>query len=557
MTDKITLTTFGSLQNDTSATSDLNSNFSTIVSAIDNTLSRDGTSPNQMGANLDMNSNRILNLPLPVNSAEPLRLQDAALLNGGGTITSEPLPIGGTTGQVLAKNSNNNYDVGWTNVVSGVNVTSGKTLSATNTLTLSGTDNTVFTFPPVTGNVLTDASNNALTNKSFNTAGTGNAFQINGQSITGLTGTGNSVVLATSPSISSPTITSSFTATNLVGNTALAQSPAVTLKGNPTNATANVSDFTINSLTTSNSPDAANDYLVIWDHTAGTLKKVNPVTIAGSNTAGVSSLGGQVGTLSLGAGLTNSSTTILTDASYMRGYISGCTLSNDSGTPNTIIDISAGVVCSDDQSTLIKSAAITKTTGSWTVGSGSGGLDTGSVAASTWYHVYIIQRLDTLVVDALISTSATTPTMPTNYTVKRRIGSFQTNASVNIKAFAQNGDEFLWLVPTTDWTTQITTAASLATLSVPLGVKVNALIVGQITSAGGPLAAYFSSPDVTSTAVSATVQNLAQQSAAAVVVIPNLNVRTNTSSQIRVIGTGTMNSSFGASGWLDTRGKYL
>ena len=41
----------------------LNANFALIETALENTLSRDGTAPNTMSAALDMNSNRILNLP--------------------------------------------------------------------------------------------------------------------------------------------------------------------------------------------------------------------------------------------------------------------------------------------------------------------------------------------------------------------------------------------------------------------------------------------------------------------------------------------------------------
>lgn len=55
----------------------LNSNFNNIATKFDNTVSRDGSSPNEMLANLDMNSNRILNLPAPGGPTEPLRLQDA------------------------------------------------------------------------------------------------------------------------------------------------------------------------------------------------------------------------------------------------------------------------------------------------------------------------------------------------------------------------------------------------------------------------------------------------------------------------------------------------
>lgn len=54
----------------------LNVDFEKIVDGFENTLSRDGSGPNEMEAPLDMNSNRILNLPEPVDPNEPARLQD-------------------------------------------------------------------------------------------------------------------------------------------------------------------------------------------------------------------------------------------------------------------------------------------------------------------------------------------------------------------------------------------------------------------------------------------------------------------------------------------------
>lgn len=54
----------------------VNANNTLIETAIENTLSRDGTSPNTMNANIDMNSNRILNLPAPAANNDPVRLID-------------------------------------------------------------------------------------------------------------------------------------------------------------------------------------------------------------------------------------------------------------------------------------------------------------------------------------------------------------------------------------------------------------------------------------------------------------------------------------------------
>ena len=53
----------------------LNANNDLIEAAIENTLSRDGTSPNQMNAVFDMNSNRIINLGDAVGSTDAVTLQ--------------------------------------------------------------------------------------------------------------------------------------------------------------------------------------------------------------------------------------------------------------------------------------------------------------------------------------------------------------------------------------------------------------------------------------------------------------------------------------------------
>ena len=65
---------------------------------------------------------------------------------------------------------------------------------------------------------VTGTSTNTFTNKTYDTAGTGNVFDINGTTITAVTGTG-SVVLATSPTLVTPALgtPASGVATNLTG----------------------------------------------------------------------------------------------------------------------------------------------------------------------------------------------------------------------------------------------------------------------------------------------------------------------------------------------------
>ena len=79
---KITLSNLGAGTAFQNAITPINTNNDTIEAAWENNLSRDGTSPNEMLSNLDMNSNRVLNLPLPVNTSEPLRLGDITSVDG-------------------------------------------------------------------------------------------------------------------------------------------------------------------------------------------------------------------------------------------------------------------------------------------------------------------------------------------------------------------------------------------------------------------------------------------------------------------------------------------
>jgi len=85
---KITLNDVVNLQNEGSAVAAINNNSDAIEVAIENSLSRDGTSPNQMTAVLDMNSNKIINLPDATTPQEPVTNSQAVRYDAPQTLTT-------------------------------------------------------------------------------------------------------------------------------------------------------------------------------------------------------------------------------------------------------------------------------------------------------------------------------------------------------------------------------------------------------------------------------------------------------------------------------------
>ena len=90
----------------------------------------------------------------------------------------------------------------------------------------------------------------------------------------------------------------------VVTNAKMANMPAATLKGNPTNASAGPTDFKLTDLPNKPVPTPATDSMLIYDSTAGTLKYcLLNQCITGGGTAGVTSLNTLTGALNLtGAG---------------------------------------------------------------------------------------------------------------------------------------------------------------------------------------------------------------------------------------------------------------
>lgn len=247
---------------------------------------------------------------------------------------------------------------------------------------------------------------------------------------------------------------------------------------------------------------------------------------------------------------------------FVRSHLAGLALANNGSDANNDIDIAVGEAVDSTNARLMQlTGALTKRIdASWVVGTNQGGLDgtessAGTPDTSTWYHVYLIMRVDTGVVDVIFSESASAPTLPTNYTLYRRIGSVYNDGSGNIKAFHQYGDQFEWDVMPQDVnvSNQGTSAISY-TLSVPTGLKLPVRILGLAFSSSvqAAIAIYSEGQDGTQALNIAdyTAPNATDPGAGFTVVM------CNTSAQIRAKGNDVNLTLFIVTkGWIDRRGR--
>lgn len=489
---KISLTDLVNLQNETTAVNAINANNAILETAFDNTLSRDGTSPNTMGASLDMNNNHILNLPAPTAATDPVRLQDIVPTSGVVLSNANPIMDGVATPGVLTGVSRQDHvHPSDTSKVSALNAA----LTGVPTAPTAAVD-TNTTQIATTAMVLAQAASATPLMDGSATVGTSTRFS-RGDHI--------------HPS-----------------DTSRAPLASPTLTGVPTAPTAAPATNTTQLATTA-------------------------FVIANSAAAGVTSIAGNTGAFTLGDGLTNSTNVIKSDFVTFAGWLTGLTLSTAGASATFSIAIGAAADVAGSGVMKLTTGSFSKTTSAWAVGSTNGSLDTGAIANSTWYHVFLIKRTDTNVVDVLISLSPSAPTMPSPYTLFRRIGAMKTNGSAQWTLFSQYGDEFLWDLPIQDQNNvTLTSTASTPTLTVPTGVKVYARIAMTLIPAGA-IQYMVSSLDVADTLPTGSLFSAVAISGSAAAYY-HADVRTNTSAQIRLRASGSAIGSYLLTrGWIDPR----
>ncbi len=240
-----------------------------------------------------------------------------------------------------------------------------------------------------------------------------------------------------------------------------------------------------------------------------------------------------------------------------RSFLAGLELANNVADGDHDIDIAAGESRDDSNNAdLFLAAALTKRIdAAWAVGDDAGGLDSGTVASGTWYHVWLIKRTDTGVVDALFSSSAASPAMPANYDKKRRIGAVLTDGSANIRRFWQRNNEFVWDVPVADLSNSSIgdVAPTTHTLSVPTGLSVIALF--NASNGTNSITVLFWPPDQTGVKPNLTGPPIGQTGGNANDTANFIRCPTNTLGQVKAqANTPAPDCSISTLGWIDHRG---
>ncbi|MEB3045335.1 hypothetical protein [Rhizobium mulingense] len=247
------------------------------------------------------------------------------------------------------------------------------------------------------------------------------------------------------------------------------------------------------------------------------------------------------------------------DSSAVGDFVVGLVLSNNSSSPTTHVDFSAGSARSG-ASFVASAASFTKrVTGTFAAGTGAGGLDAGAVAANATYFAYALRKNTDLTFDVVFSTSATidgiTTTLLTGYTIVKCIGVVLTDGSSNIRPFVlYPRDEYTFVTPVKDAANAaISTTSTFLALTVPNGARVKAKLRFQYTSSATTAAALFSDPSqgILAASIGNDGGNVGSVQVAGNYAIGSADIWTNTNKQIRQVA--------GAAGniWMWTDGFYF
>jgi hypothetical protein len=247
---------------------------------------------------------------------------------------------------------------------------------------------------------------------------------------------------------------------------------------------------------------------------------------------------------------------------FLPNYLTGLTLSNAAIDMVHDISIAPGMATETTNTAQmwLATALVKQIDFGWAVGTNAGGLDSGTVAADTWYHVYLIRRVDTGAVDACFSANNTAPVfganIPTSYTQYRRIGAVKTDTAKSLYGFQQYGDRFVWDSQVQDFSGVLSSGllnlAGIPKLAVP-PIGIFGICVDCYD--GETVIGLFTNPDQPATTAGITTYqgNLAGGLIYSAV---EAQIRVNAAAQLRYwLSIAGRDAQVYSKGWIDNRGK--
>lgn len=522
---KITLDDLTNLQNETSAVNTINNNSAAIEAAIENTLSRDGTSPNEMNANLDMNNYRVFNLPAATTPTEPVRKQEfdnlTADISNAGQYAQEAKDARDAA-QVAEAGAleAETFAYRWASENEDILVDDG-----------TRTGYSSFHWSAKSEDHAVDSENakiEAQTARDFAHAWATEAEDV-----------------PVDDGVNPP----GFSAYHW------AQKAEEIIVGN-LNASSIDYDNAVSGLSATNVQDAIDEVEGRVQANEGILG-TRGVLFTGNDAGDVpwtSTLWFQ-GAGNVQEALEESAdyTEYVENEATLQEFVTGLTLSNNAGDPNNKIDIAPGRTRGNGV-TVVNPAVFTATLGG------------ANRQPNSTYHVHALRNDATGEFAVTFALSATSPSIPAGYTRVQRLGAIMTDGSSNIRPFVQDGNEFRYAVSGVNGVSAYGSTAgnraySLLTCPVPTGVRLKLLLLMTLAATSTP------APQDGGEAIFGDGANIdvrtrihrwgidaGTNAGIYFWTIDPVSVRTNTSGQI-YFGTQAAHSSYGSQlwvlGWVD------
>jgi hypothetical protein len=239
-----------------------------------------------------------------------------------------------------------------------------------------------------------------------------------------------------------------------------------------------------------------------------------------------------------GSATLNGKPALTTDSTF--SVVQGLECSVNSGNTQ-YLDIAAGKATILDnlgvRHTVSPTAFTLRLTATWVAGNNQGKLASGSLAASTWYFVYLMRKRVDGTLDYIISASNSLTTYTdgsSNVWDLSMIMQILTTSGSAIDDFVQQGNEITWKIPKLIYNANAATTSALITTNTPSGLitKAKLGIVAGTLASNAVLSLWVRDPATTDSAASNV--NRDAFSAGGTRSISSAEPFTNVSSQVRI-----------------------